>query len=277
MFSLFSKPDKIFSSMSTIDILKRALYLYKNNFALLAGIALPGWILIIFTGSLLGQATSGGIPNVSEEIPKVDIVKAGIASISGSSFIFFFLFSIVAAGAIAISKRMLGQQIKAGLAYKNLLNRFFPLLGSLVLAAIIIGLAFTLPTFILPMVGIISGSLCYVYFYLVSHVVMLEGEGGVGAMKRAKGLISGYFKKTAILLITPLILQTALMILVYSVIALIHLSTSTIILTAFLTVIIGTLTEPFKILISILLYYDLRITKEGYDLELMEKELAGEL
>lgn len=261
--------------MSITDILKRALYLYKKNFALLAGITLPGWILIIFSGSLLGKATlvkdqvTGS--NISDEISIVDLIKTSIASISATSLIFFLLFFVAAVGVIAISKLMLNQKIKAGQSYKNAFNRIFPLLGSLVLTTGLIGFAFAL-----PIVGIIFGSLCYVYFNLVSQVVMLEGEGGIGAMKRAKGLIREYFKKSAILMVPPLILQTVLMMLIYRGVELIHFSTLTIMVTALLTVAVGTLTEPFKILISTLLYYDLRIKKEGYDLELMAKEVTGE-
>ena len=253
MFFWRSKPEQNFSSMSISDILKRALYLYRENFALLAGIVLPGWILIVFLVSLLGKVAFVSIPT------------------------FFSGLFVASAGTIAISKRMLNQNIKAGSAYKNVLNRIFPLLGSLVLSAVVMGFAFVLPNFVLPESGIISGSLCYVYLNLVPQVVMLEGEGGVGAMKRAKELIREYFKRSAILMVPPLILQIAIMILIYSVVELIHSPVLATMVRALFIVIVGTLTEPFKILISTLLYYDLRITKEGYDLKLMEKEIAGEI
>lgn len=272
MFSIFSKPEKIFSSMSITEILKRTLYLYRENFALLAGIAFPGWILILFSGSMLGKVTLVNIPQVSsDEIPVVDIIKTGLVSVLAMNMIFFILLFMTAAGTIAISKRILGEKIKAGQSYKNVLNRIFPLIGSLVLASFVMGFGF-----VLPMIGILVGSFFYVRYNLVPQVVMLEAEGGIGAMKRAKGLISEYFKKAAILLAPPLILQTIIMVSIYRVIQIIPYSSLALLVIALMTITVGTLTEPFKILISTLLYYELRITKEGYDLEIMEKELKGD-
>jgi len=256
--------------MTILDILKRALNLYKKNFKLLVGIVLPGWFLILFLGTLLGKVAFVNISNITEQSQSIGaIFKVALVSISMFWLIFFILFFITSAGTIGILKRMLGQKVKAGYTYKLVLKRIFPLVGSILLATVIIG-----TTFLIPIIGIIIGFFFYIRYNFVPQVVILEAEGGVGSLKRSKSIINEYLKKTAILMAPPLILQAAVMTLIYRAFEIAGLSNWTMMLIAlFSIIIIGTLIEPFKILISTLLYYDLRVIKEGYDLKMMEKEI----
>lgn len=265
----------------TTDILKQALKLYRKNLALLAGIALPAWILIVFMGSLLNRLAFVTAEDVNSSMSKTEMIQTGISSSLVIIIIFFSLFFVVAAGGIAISKRRLEQEIKAGSAYKNVLTMLFPLLGSILFSSVVIGFAFVLPNFLFPGAGIILGSYFYVQFNLVPQIVMLEGGGGIGAMRRAKRLISDYFMKSVLILVLPLLLQIILqliiVVLIGSLLGQINSPALTTMIVALFMVIVGTLTEPIKMLSSTLWYYELRETKEGYDLEIMAKELAGEL
>ena len=109
--------------------------------------------------------------------------------------------------------------------------------------------------------------------------VVLEAEGGISAMKRSKYLVKGHFGKAFILLV-----------LVYVAIALITEIVSFSVLKGLFFLapysaplaegtsnVLSILLEPFRIAAITLLYYDFRIRKEGFDLEIMAEELESDI
>ena len=114
---------------------------------------------------------------------------------------------------------------------------------------------------------VIPGIFLWIWFAFIPQTVVFDGEGGISAMKRSKHLVKGFFGKTFILLV------------------LIFLAASLItgVLSRFLPSALGigaanvasVLLEPFKISAMMFLYYDLRIRKEGFDLEIMAEELEA--
>jgi len=250
--------------MSVGDILNRAVALYRDNFAKFIGVILPGKFFIVIITLVVStiltadDSTLGALPNNKA------FQHAGNFPII---ILTYFIESIViAAGAIIISERFLDRDISIANSYRNVLVQLFPLIGAVVASTIVISIGLFLCA--------IPGLIFMVWYSLISQVVMIEGEGGLGAMKRSKYLVAGYFLKVFGIIILVWIAEM-LFLNIVSVLA----STATRMVTlkivgSFLSVLAFILIEPFKIAAITMLYYDLRIRKEGFDLEIMAEELA---
>ena len=245
-----------FQSMGVRQIFLSALRYYRENFLKLIGIAAPGTLIggLVFQAIWLLCAKTG---------------KTQYLQFLGTQHIVFAaLLSLImtAAGVIIISENLLGKSVSVGQAYSRILNSLFPLLGALLLFTFAISVG---------LIVVIPGIVVYVWFCLAAPVVIIEKEGGFGALKRSRVLVKGFFQKTFILVVLLTGVQTFV-----TIFPLILSFANSSILSSFFSlfsICLLLLIEPFKIISTTMLYYDLRVRKEGYDLEVLAQELATPL
>lgn len=289
-----SELSKSLHSMSVGDILDRSIQLYKDNFTKFIGIVLlikgPYMILAYVLSKLIAFFIARS-PYIAQE---------SIANIAPMSAIFIVKFLdllfipfvgpiVTAAMTMAISERYMNRDIGITEAYSRILRRFLPLLGTILLSGLVIssGFIFALMVMIVspPLGGIIFlgapflAAMFWVWYAFIPQTVIIEGEGGFGAMKRSKYLVGGYFKKVfALIILVFLVMLLVASLASYGIGKLLFfLGQSGSLLGEGASNVISILLEPFRMAALTLLYYDLRIRKEGFDLEIMAEELETEI
>ena len=249
--------------MTIMEIFSRSIRFYRDNFLKLVGIVIPGSVIVLIIYLLIFANQYGEmgstVPAEAAQPPETIAVLYVVMTL----FIALFVSSVVtAAGTIVISERFLDREISIGQAYLRVLDVLFPLLGTLILAAIAI--------YIGLMLFFVPGIIVYVWFCLIPPVVMIEGEGGLGALKRSRVIVKDYFRKAslvALLVIIEILVASSPPNLLSNLPSLYYLS-------SFFSIFLLLLIEPFKIAATTMLYYDLRTRKEGYSLQVMAEELA---
>lgn len=282
-----NEPYQTLRQMNTIEILKQAISLYRQNFQKLLGVVLPGIPVVIFCililslilNEFLVTILSAPLPKVSE-MPKGDVYQKIVPIMMLIFFLVCFLSTIIAAaGTIVISEFFLGREIKIADAYRKVWNQIFPLLGAIILTSVITALTTALGMLLCVIPGIIGWVYLSAWFGFIAQIVMLEGEGGMGAMKCSRTLIKEDSRKSLIVIGS---------VMAATLIAWIFLIVGNVMATQFNMVIltpIGNLLsisaliliEPIKFTAITLLYYDLRIRREGFDLKILEEELSAEI
>ena len=172
-----------------------------------------------------------------------------------------------AAVVVIVSDSYLGREVTIGAAINRVLERFGTVLGATILQTLIIIGGFIL--FIIP------GLIFIAWYFATINVVMVEGRGTFAALGRSKSLTAGSVGK----ILGTLILAGLAILLVQFVVGLIlalvipALRTNSNI-SAIESSIVSIFIYPLVTVVVTLLYYDLRIRKEGFDLEIMAKELG---
>lgn len=179
------------------------------------------------------------------------------------------LFSFLAVGAIlhVASEAYLGQPTSVGGSLRHVARRMLPLVVAVILQTMLTMLGFVFL--------IIPGFFVAAWLFTMPAVVVLEGKGPLEAIGRSYDLARGYVGKIlGIVLLTYLIYILG----VLAIGSLVLLSGSLRIgeqSIAFLSNVLSVLILPIWSCIATLLYYDLRIRKEGFDLQVMAQQLEG--
>ena len=255
-----------FQSMGVRQIFLNALRHYRVNFLKLVGIAAPGTLIggLAFQSIwIYGYAEIGGPQVLAAALPYTAITV-------------FQSLVVTAAGTFLISQHLLEKLISVGEAYSRILGVLFPLigvliifmLGSLVLSTIAAGIG---------LMVFIPGIVVYVWFCLAAPVVIIEREGGFGALKRSRILVKGFFDKAFLLVVWLTLAEAFVVILILSLPFLIGSFPGFPSLLSFLSIFLSLPINAFRVISTTMLYYDLRIRKEGYDHKLLAQELATPL
>jgi hypothetical protein len=285
-----SELSKTLHPMTVGDILDRSIQLYRSNFLKFVGIVLlvKGPYLILeeaLTGLMLPSSAGA-------DAAQTMLYEASVIGIIRLVELLLVAPILIAAMTMAISDRFLDRDIGVTEAYRKILRRFFPLLGTILLAGIIISVPPLACVFlglsmlatgsqlgtIVIMFGAILAGVLWIWYAFIPQTVVIEGEGGISAMKRSKYLVKGHFLKAFVLIVLIFVamslvtgvtsygIQRALLILgQYGT----HLAKGA-------SNVVSVLLEPFRMAAMTLLYYDFRIRKEGFDLEIMAEELEAD-
>ena len=242
-----------FRELTVGGIFRESLVLYREMWTQLLRIVAPSAIIsaIVYFVIFSHQPSHTNTPSDP---------TTGPATLSFVALVLFLSFAVTTLGITAISERFLGASVSISRAYLRFADVFFPLLGTLVFASIIIvaGL-FTLA---------IPGLVIYGWFCLAPAVVTIEGEGGIGALKRSFVIVKGYWNK-AFFVVVLLAIPQLFAVMYGAIDGTTEVFESLFILALFLII------EPFKIAATTLLYYDLRIRKEGYTIQTMADEIGA--
>ena len=284
-----------FRPMTVREIFTRSIQLCKENFLKFIGIILlvEGSYLIL--GYILRQIVvilvRGSAENAAITTANLDL--AIDLALKAADIIFITPISI-AAMTIAIASILLGEEIGVLDSYKRIGRRILPLVGTVLLRGIVIATIFVTslylgitmlmtgsqPGIIMVMLGVLLTALFLIWYAFISQTVVMEDEGGYSAMKRSKYLAKGFLSKGFVLVILSLVaiaLGTEFVSFgIYKVFSVFgqhgrFLATGA---SDGASNVVSLLLEPFRAAILVFLYFDLRIRKEGFDLEIMSKELG---
>lgn len=232
--------------------LLRADYL---QYVMLMAIAYVPWLIVLL---LMGRLGSVG------DTPGWGLVGSFIAAM-----VWFTIIDGVMTA--AASERYLGREVDV----TAVLRQAFSRAGSLVYASIMKWLAVGLGIVAL----IVPGAYFLARFFAATQIVMLEGLGGSAALARSTALsegLKGHILKTLLLVILIYFgLEIGWAIVLGMTFG--GQPTEGVAMIAFqlLSVVFTVLVYPFMSIAQTLLYYDVRIRREGYDLELMARDLDG--
>jgi len=297
--------------MGVGDILDETFRLLRRYLVAFVGIAAVLEIprQVIFTAITLSapapiliNRSVTGLATTAAALPQIS--GAWVAATAVGTVISLLLGILVnGALAVAISQGYLGRQVSIGAAYAVAWRRlgtllaagllaiiFFVLLYAAVLAAplLVFGLLSVLRLTALGVValivGLIGGLVVFlrivVGWTLVSQVVVLEHSPALAAFRRSAALVAGYRWKTigvlvvswlllAVLLTVPTILSGALF-------GLGHVdATAAALLNGLIGLVFGVVLTPIPLAATTLLFYDLKIRKEAFDLEMLAGQLSG--
>lgn len=160
-----------------------------------------------------------------------------------------------------------GHELTIGETYRFALTRLAPLLG----AAVLVGLG----VFVGFLLLIVPGVILFVRWYFATIVVVLEQRGVTDSIKRSWSLTSGNFGKTFGTLAAMFLLVIVVQFVVGLALGLVFGVFG--VFPEWVQLLLDTVAQvvvtPFTSLVGIILYLDLRIRQEGYDLQVMAREL----
>jgi hypothetical protein len=181
------------------------------------------------------------------------------------------LLFVVSDGAVIaiVSEVYLGRPAVASTGLRAVQGRIGSLIGSSLLRNVLVGLGLIL--FVVP------GVIAFVLTFAMPMAIVLEGEYTSAALSRSRELARGHFGHVLGTLVLLVIIVFGMMIGVGIALGLaaetlgITDRTVSLVLNLALTAL-----YPLFSVGGTLLYYDLRIRKEGFDLEMMAQDLLGE-
>lgn len=176
---------------------------------------------------------------------------------------------LVAATARAAADVYLGEPVTIGGTYRYALSRLPSILWITILTIMAMVLGFVLL--------IIPGIIALVRLTFAPVALVVEGHRGPAALRRSWRLTKGFFWRTlGTLLLSGLIVGIVSAIIgIPGELALQALGPDAWPISGLINMLATVLMTPFGMLVIVLLYFDLRIRKEGFDIEVMARELAS--
>ena len=303
------QPTRTVQAMGVGDIIDESFRLLRANFVTVVGITavtlVPLGLLFLVLGigsvglSSRNFTTSGGAA--------ID-TAALTGLIVGSLFavILTLLLTVLsnAALAVAISNSYLGRRVSIGSSYTVAFGRAGALLLSGVLTIVFVvllwfaivivsfGLAALLAALSANVLGVVLGVVAgfatfalflriVISWVLVPQAVVLERSAAMAAFSRSAGLITGHrWKAAGVLLISLLllaILQGVPALLVGALLRTAHVDATVVtLIDNLLQLVFNVVLSPIPLAATTLLFYDLKIRKEAFDLEMLAAQLSHE-
>ena len=255
--------------MGVGEILDAAIKLYRSQWKSLMAIVAIALVPITFLQAFLTREIGGplGDPTIAQAELESTAVVVGILALIQVLVVQPFLVAAVARASVDV---YLGHPVSVGPTFRFAVSRIHSILWITILAGLATALGFVLL--------IVPGVIVFVRFLFGSTVLVVEGRKGSKALGRSWRLAKGHFWKilgtTLLALIMAAVLGGILRLpgdALYAAVgpagwpfAAIGLSLAAI------------LTTPLTTLITVLLYFDLRIRKEAFDLEIMAQEMSSQ-
>lgn len=253
--------------MSLGEVLDRTFSLYKGNFLLLTGImAVPMVFKLAYSigiewfqrMSALAQAGRG---------PSLAVIMTGAAGAFILALFTWMLQSAATAGTIvAVSETYLGRRVTVSEAYRPVRKRIFRLMLLLLATGLLCGLGFILL--------IIPGIILLCRTAVVTPVMMLEDEDVGGSISRSMELTKGFAFQVFLIFLLVWVISVVAGMLVAAPItfAITAMKLKTIpfyvaVLQHLATFVVEVLVTPIGSIAFSLMYYNLRVRKEAFDLQ----------
>jgi len=307
-----ARPDAVFElrPMNLADLLDAVVRLYRHNFGDLIRIAavvhVPLGILQIASSAL-----AYGSFDVESPSPTINVsmVAGGIGMVL--YWLIFLLTMPIVQGAMAkaVAQSHLGEETSVIGAYRFALRRWFSLLMATLLQGLVhMGAAIVplLPAAAIFVQGVIASggdmpnigvavialgilgvlvstviwTIVFVKLFFGPLTVVLEDRGAVEALTRSWTLTGGHFIRVALTMFVVIMLTAVLTYVVVVPAQLgaillqsVSMAAGQALMGACVTV-AQLLLQPVQIVATVLLYYDLRMRKEGFDLVMMAETIG---
>lgn len=234
-----------FRARSNTEILDAAFELYRRYFP------------IFFTIGIV--ATLPSVIALYLGTPATAITLNSLLTINGacrilSAFIYPFSEAAIIA---ATSSAYLNSSVDLTRAVRTALARPVQVLASVWATLLLLGIGFVL--FIVP------AFIVFKRYFAIPATVVLENRSVGSAMKRSRQLSNGNGKRIFALLGSVILFLLIISIMLGGLIA----SSGMGALSAIVELVVLAALNPFAAIVATLLYYDIRIRREGYDIELM--------
>ena len=261
--------------LSVAEILDTAFRLWRRNFATLVSISAVVYVPLAVVEALLAVLL---LPAAARQATALEVAQgraAAAAALSGMLVIAAVaaigVALVYAALAVAVSRYYLGRSVSVGDAYGQVMPRLGPLLATWLLVFIVVAIG--------TMLCVIPGIYLGVVLAFAWPLVILEHRGPTDAMSRSMQLVSGYWWRVCG---TTLLLSLIVAVIQWAVLALVGVLGALALgggswAQAFQQL-VGALVQmivlPLSITGLIVLYYDLRVRKEAFDLQLLVTEIG---
>jgi hypothetical protein len=259
--------------LSTSELLDRTFHLYRNNFVVFAGIAaLPQLAVLALQLAFSGLLFAGALTSVG-----------GLVAVGGLAAMLIGIASFVAievahaATVMAVSHLHLERPTSIGLAYASAKSSMGRVIGISLAVAIGVGVGLVLL--------VVPGIYLALTWSLSIPVTVLEG-GGLNVSTRRSGFLTkgskGRIFVIYLLIVVLVWVVSALIQLVLvgslKAVAIHNVSTNTALSYALQSAggfVSTCLVGPLATIAMTLIYYDVRVRKEGFDLQLMMATIEG--
>ena len=283
-----------FEPMSVGRIFDRAFAIYRNNFlrfiTIVAIIEVPLALFSVVSRSWLGVRTPGRQSTTFERTtdqPGAAVPARRYDPANPPPSIFFGCLGTVLTSLLSIvgvmlcqaalmknvSETYLGHEITLGQAYGFILPKSVTLIAATICT--------TLVTWFGLMLCIVPGVIFGIWFFLTVPAIVAENRRALDGMSRSKALVAGNLGKAfAVGLVMVLIAWIVTIVLSFCAgfVGRMLIAESPA-LRSFLVYFASTvgqiLVTPIGAAATILLYYDLRIRKEGFDLQMLAQSMAS--
>jgi hypothetical protein len=301
-----------FRPMGVAELVDASLSLYRRNFVLIVAIAavihLPFAILSLLLYQLSGAVAALDAAGFRSGLPGLSPASPGALSAAQTSALGTLLADAAVVGAVqllivlplslaamsrAVSDRYLDRPVTVGGSYAAALRRGGSLLGGILLVmllvvgeiavgAALVGLLGALgPVGVVPAIAAVIGAgvvlaVTAVRSTLLPQAVVIEGLGAVAAIRRSWRLVRGACWRTVGILVLVGLLQAFVGALLAVPLQLLlsgaGMGTQQLVSQA-AGAVGDVLVSPLSLIALTLLYYDLRIRREAFDIEMLAASL----
>jgi hypothetical protein len=249
------------------DILDATFRLYRDRFVRFATIALIVYVPLALVIGLLQTQFAAAVPQTGQPLRPEDVFPVLLKAMGAGMVVTFlsWVFGALCSGALVhnISSAYLGEELGSRESYARAAPRLLRLLAAQFVAGLVIFVGFALC--IVP--GVIFG----LWFLLLAPVVMLENEPVMKSLERSRELMRGNLGKGFLLMLVVTIIWFVIYWVVQFVVTRIPWHPY---FAHFSLIVLQALVLPIQLAPPILLYYDLRIRKEAFDLEQLAASLG---
>lgn len=263
----------ILHKMEIADLIDAAIRLYRHNFwpllEIVAVVYGPLMVVQIIAQYLFfNQVLTTG----DEQVPWAALLTAiPVVLVLVAAWIVLFPIS-EGALAVGISDIYLGRPISLGSAYR----RIWPLWWKLLLTMLLVSIVVSVGTIFC----LVPGLLFWIWFLATTPIVAIETQWGADAMRRSYNLVSGHgwrvFGTWLLLSLMVAVASYAVALPVNLVLSFTLLQTHPALaqtLIQAINAVLQIVIRPVAMIGIVLIYYDLRIRKEGFDLVTMAQDL----
>ena len=255
--------------MGVGELLDAAIKLYRSQWKSLMAIVAIALVPITFLQVFLTREI--GSPFSESTISQAELESTVLTSVVLGAIQFLVVQPfLIAAVARASADVYLGRPVLVGPTFRYAVSRIHSILWISILSGLAILLGFVLL--------IVPGVILLVRYYFGTTVLVVEGQKGSKALGRSYRLAKGHFWK----ILGTILLASILASVVEGVLSIPGgaafgaIGTAGWPLYAIGLSLAAIITTPFTTLISVLLYFDLRIRKEAFDLEIMAQEMSAQ-
>lgn len=261
--------------MEIADLLDAALRLYRHNFLALLEIAAVVYVPLAVIAIVIQYLAFSLMLGAGEEVPVAALSGLGLFCLiylAASSLLYPLGQGALATG---ISEVYLGRKISLRRAYR----RVWPLWWKLLLTMILVGLVTGVGT----LFCLVPGVVFWIWFIAATPIVAIEQLWGPEAMSRSYNLVTGHgwrvFGTLLLLGLMLAIVYFAVLLPANIVVQLIFVMSPVLgqIVSQIIGAVLQTVFGPVAMIAVVLIYYDLRIRKEGFDLVMMAQELQRQV
>jgi hypothetical protein len=261
-----SAPLRIARRRTFGEIVTDAWGMYRRRFRTFAGIGLlfiPFGIVISLVQYLVFRVAV--FAPLVETAGESNVSVAGLAFSLGVFFTVVALTFVQAATALAVTAVDRAEAVTAADAYRRALSRLRPLLGALVIAAVVVAVLE------LTLVGIPVALWLVVRWSLIAQVVAIDGESTVGALRGSGALVRGRWWRVA--LFTVVVTGAGLLLgpLVGGVLLLATDAAFDVV--NLVAAIVYSVTMPFVAVATTYLYYDLTVRRAIEEREAVARDV----